>query len=164
MCCATWTAHRRDLQVNRAMPRLLRLHPIVVALTYLVLDVVCTGLGMGVPLFCILLGFPFGLYLTGRVLLAVPGTRTALRRVLLLSGAASVLTFLLMLGIWGGTQLPMLLNPAADLAHFGIPLILYDARTSFIGWFVLMVFISPFLQLLMALLGSYVTLLTCLQD
>ncbi len=145
--------------MNKTAPRHLRLHPIAAAGIYLALDVICVGLGMGVPFFCILLGFPCGLYLTRRMLLAAPGTREALRSVFALSAAAASVTLVLMAVIWGQAQLPMLLDPAADLAHFGIPLILYSPRASFIGWFVLMVLISPFLQLLMALFGSYLVLL-----
>ena len=150
--------------LSRTTKRVLRLHPIGVALIYLVLDVVCAGLGMGVPLICIVLGFPTGIYLTHRALLAVPGTRAAMRRTLILCAAASLVTVLVMLAIWGYAQLPMLFNRGADFAHFGIPFILYDPRASFVGWLVLMVFISPFLQLLMALFGSYVALLTIAGD
>ena len=37
----------------------------------------------------------------------------------------------------------------------GIPLILYDPRWSFIGWMVLMIIISPFLQLLTIIFASF---------
>ncbi len=53
----------------------------------------------------------------------------------------------------------MLSDPAADLANFGIPPILYEPRASFIGWLVLMIAISPVLQLLMSLLGSHLALI-----
>ncbi len=59
--------------------------------------------------------------------------------------------------IWGPTA-RMLFDPAADLASFGIPQILYEPRASFIGWLVLMIVISPFLQLLTTLFGAHVTL------
>jgi len=35
-----------------------------------------------------------------------------------------------------------------------MPLLLFEPLTSFIGWIVLMVLISPFLQLLMTVFGS----------
>jgi hypothetical protein len=38
-------------------------------------------------------------------------------------------------------------------------MILYDPKASFIGWLVPMIFISPFLQLLTTVFGSYMTLL-----
>jgi hypothetical protein len=53
----------------------------------------------------------------------------------------------------------MLFDPGADLANFGIPLILYEPRASFIGWLVLMIVISPVLQLLTTLLGSHLALI-----
>ena len=58
----------------------------------------------------------------------------------------------------------MLFDPRADLANFGIPLILFDPQASFIGWLVLMIAISPFLQLLATLFGSHLTLLAWLQS
>jgi hypothetical protein len=63
--------------------------------------------------------------------------------------------------IWGNTA-RMLLDPAADFANFGIPLILYEPKVSFVGWLVLMIFISPFLQLLTTLFASHVTTLVWL--
>ena len=53
----------------------------------------------------------------------------------------------------------MLFDPAANLANLGAPLILYEPVASFIGWLVLMIVISPFLQLLMTLFGSHLTVL-----
>jgi hypothetical protein len=66
-------------------------------------------------------------------------------------------TFLLMLLIWGPFS-RMLLDPAADIAHFGIPMILYEPLASFIGWLVLMVFLSPFLQALASAFATSVRL------
>jgi len=60
--------------------------------------------------------------------------------------------------IWGSVA-PMLFDPAADFVNFGIPMILYEPKVSFIGWLVLMIFISPFLQLLTTLFASHLTLL-----
>jgi len=45
------------------------------------------------------------------------------------------------------------------LANFGIPLILYEPRASFIVWLILMIVISPFLQFLMTLFGAQLALL-----
>jgi len=69
----------------------------------------------------------------------------------------SAFTLLLMLLIWG-PKVGMLLDPAADIANFGIPLILYEPLASFVGWLVLMVLISPFLQALAAAFASSVRL------
>jgi hypothetical protein len=63
-----------------------------------------------------------------------------------------------MVVIWGRTVL-MLFDPAADFNNFGHPFILYDPKTSFIGWLILMILISPFLQLLTTIFASFVTLM-----
>jgi hypothetical protein len=63
-----------------------------------------------------------------------------------------------MAALWGPTA-KLLFDPQADLVNFGIPLILYDPRASFVGWLVLMIAISPFLQLLTTLFGAHLTLL-----
>jgi hypothetical protein len=42
--------------------------------------------------------------------------------------------------------------------NFGIPMILYDPRASFIGWMVLMIIISPVLQILTTVFSSTVRL------
>jgi hypothetical protein len=60
--------------------------------------------------------------------------------------------------IWGMTS-PMLFDPNSDFENFGHPFILYDPKLSFIGWLVLMIFISPFLQLLTTVFGAYLTLM-----
>jgi len=126
-------------------------------LAYLAADTLCVGAGMGVPIFPILLGFVVG-WLLPRVVAPAgsPGhpTRRAILRAAFL---ASFYTFLLMLIIWGPT-IPMLWDQEADLANFGIPMILYEAKASFIGWEVLMIAISPFLQLLAIVFGADVRL------
>jgi hypothetical protein len=66
---------------------------------------------------------------------------------------ASAVTFVLLAVIWLPT-LRMLGDPSADLANFGIPMILYEPLASFIGWLVLMVFISPALQMLTTLFAA----------
>lgn len=68
------------------------------------------------------------------------------------------MTFVMMAVIWGRC-IPMLFDPSADIANFGIPLLLYEPRASFVGWIVLMVLVSPFLQFLMTILGAHVGLL-----
>jgi hypothetical protein len=57
----------------------------------------------------------------------------------------------------------MLFDPLTDFADFGIPMILYDPRVSFVGWLVLMIVISPFLQLLTTVFASHCALLSWLQ-
>ncbi len=122
------------------------------------LDVFGVGLGMGVPIFCILLGLPAGWYIARRIMARSYEVKALLGKMLLGTATLGGFTFLLMAVVWGRC-LPMLFDPTADLAHFGIPLILYEPKASFIGWLVLMVIISPFLQFLMALLGANLAVL-----
>lgn len=126
-------------------------------IVYIVLDVLFAGMGMGVPFFCILLGFPVGWYLAKRLTLGRENLSNILNEILKYALYTSLFTFILMLVIWGPVS-TMLLDPAADFVNFGIPLILYDPKISFIGWIILMIFISPFLQLLCTIFASNVTL------
>ena len=121
-------------------------------------DIICTGLGMGVPIFCILLGLPVGWYIANRITVHPFDTRRMLNKMLLGAALTSAFTFVGMALLWGRC-IAMLFDPTADLANFGIPLILYEPLASFIGWLVLMIVISPFLQFLMTLFGAHLTLL-----
>ena len=53
----------------------------------------------------------------------------------------------------------MLFDPMSDFQNFGHPFILYDPKISFIGWSILMIFISPFLQMLTTIFASFITLI-----
>ena len=139
------------------MDRLLRLKPLWAWLIYALLDTICVGMGMGVPFFNILFGFVVGCIIAIRIGPEERDTREILHRVLRCGGITAGFTLLLMAVLWG-RAIAMLFDPAADLANFGIPMILFEPRPSFIGWLVLMIFISPFLQFLMTVLGSVVTL------
>lgn len=125
---------------------------------FALLDIICVGMGMGVPIVCILFGLPVGWYITRRIATRSLDMRHMLGKILLGAALTSGFTFILMAVLWG-PAIPMLFDPAADLANFGIPQILYEPVASFVGWMVLMIVISPFLQFLMTLLGSHVTLL-----
>jgi ABC-type spermidine/putrescine transport system permease subunit I len=128
-----------------------------VFIIYVILDTLFVGMGMGVPFFCILLGFPVGWYIAKRLTLSEKGINNILADILKYSLFTSFLTFMWMVVIWGPVS-TMLLDPVADFANFGIPMILYHPKISFIGWIILMVFISPFLQLLCTIFASNVTL------
>jgi hypothetical protein len=140
------------------MRRILSLRPLWIFLIYVFLDMLCIGMGMGVPIFCILFGFPVGWFTVKYVTSTVTSLPLVFRRVLNYALLTSAVTFLGMLAIWGPT-FTYLFNPGKDLANFGIPMILYEPLASFIGWQVLMVLISPFLQLLTTLFGSYLAIL-----
>jgi hypothetical protein len=119
------------------------------------LDIICVGLGMGLPIFCILFGLPVGWYMARRVATRPFDTRQMLSKILLGAALTSAFTFVGMAALWGRC-IVMLFDPAADLVNFGIPQILYEPVASFIGWLALMIVISPFLQFLMTLFGSHV--------
>lgn len=126
-------------------------------LIYIILDTLLVGIGMGVPILNILLGFPVGWYIVKRLSYSQKNLKEKLRTILTYSFYTSFITFIWMIVIWMPVS-TMLLNPNADFAHFGIPMILYDPKISFVGWIVLMVFISPFLQLLTTVFMAQVTL------
>jgi hypothetical protein len=120
---------------------------------FIILDVLAVGLGMGVPFFAILLGFVVGWFSPSVLIDTASDVRHLLHMCLVADCVPAGLTFLLMLAIWGPFT-RMLFDPSADLADFGIPMILYEPKASFIGWIVLMIIISPFLQALAASFAS----------
>ncbi len=139
-------------------PALLSLQPRWLLLIYAALDVICVGLGMGIPIVCIVFGLPVGWVIAMRVTEKPRPARQLLGQVLRWAALTAAFTGLLMAIIWS-RMVEMLLDPAADLANFGIPMILYEPTASFVGWLVLMIGISPFLQFLMTLFGAHLTLL-----
>ncbi|HUV42721.1 MAG TPA: hypothetical protein VMY36_02325 [Patescibacteria group bacterium] len=118
-------------------------------LGYLAIDIICIGMGMGVPFFNILLGFPLGYFLARNFIDE--------RKVFRYSIFASLFTFLILAVIWLLAMLPYCLDSTKDIANFGEPLILFTPVASFWGWLVLMVVISPFLQLLTTIFSAYLT-------
>ncbi len=130
---------------------------------FIFVDLVCVGLGMGVPLACILFGFLVGWYIAKRATITTVNVKDVLWQVLVHALITSAFTFVVMSVIWGSTM-PMLFDPSFDFENFGHPFILYDPKISFIGWLVLMIIISPFLQLLTTIFGSYLTLLHWVKD
>jgi hypothetical protein len=141
------------------IPSLLKSHPSLgPLLLYLALDTLCVGAGMGVPIFAILIGFAVGWFLPGALRSPSPSGSPSRRKILRAAALLGAYTFALMLIIWGPT-LPRLWGPRADLVNFGIPLILYEPTASFIGWELLMIAVSPFLQVLAVVFGADVRLL-----
>jgi len=130
----------------------------IVFLIFAFLDLICVGMGMGVPIFCILFGFVVGWYIVRRVTLQEDNPKDISKKSFKYAITTSLFTFIVMAILWGPT-IKLLFIPGYDFKNFGIPLILYDPKFSFIGWLVLMIFISPFLQLLTTIFGAYLTLL-----
>jgi len=141
---------------------LLTLDQRITVAAFVVANLLCVGMGMGVPIFCIVFGFFVGWYIVKRVSLDEADVVVVLQRTSIYSLVVPASTLVLMLVMWGPT-VKMLFDPAADLANFGIPLILYEPKASFVGWLVLMIFISPFLQLLTSLFSSHCTIIRWLQ-
>ena len=145
------------------MRRLFLLSPSCALGLYIILDLICVGMGMGVPIFCILIGPVIGWHIGRRLIATVTQTKQILRKALLYAAITSAATFIIMAILWGRWLL-ILFDPGTDYINLGIPMILYDPKASFIGWQVLMIVISPFLQFLMTLFGLHLTLLVRLRD
>ncbi len=118
---------------------------------------ILTGIGMGVPILNILFGFIIGWYAVKRALLLYDNLEERLSKIFIYCIFCSGITLILMLGIWG-SKISMLFNPLSDYKNFGHPMILFDPKLSFIGWLVLMIIISPFLQLIASIFSAFITL------
>jgi hypothetical protein len=140
------------------IPRYLRLSPLRAFLLFVAIDVFCVGCGMGVPVFSILFGFLVGWYIIRWMLIITSDEKVILYRLMRYSWVTAMVTFVGMAIIWGWS-IPMLFKSKEEIANFGLPLILYDPRASLIGWLILMIVISPFLQLLTTIFAGHLTLL-----
>jgi uncharacterized membrane protein YhaH (DUF805 family) len=139
------------------MNRLLRIKPQWALIVYIVLDLICVGMGMGVPFFCILFGFIVGWYIVRYITFSnTASVQQVFPKVLKYAMITSAVTLFGMLLLWVPFA-TYLFEPAKDLAKSGIPMILYEPKASFIAWIVLMILISPFLQLLTTLFSAYLT-------
>lgn len=120
-------------------------------------DVFLIGLGMGVPILAILLGFGAGWWVARRAAPPlVPGAdvlRVRVRGLLGPAGALAALSFVVVLAVWG-PWIPSAFDPAFDAKAWGIPLILYTSQASMIGWLALMIVISPVLQFMAVVTGG----------
>lgn len=125
---------------------------------YIIIDILCTGAGMGVPIFNILFSFFVGWALIKIILIKNNCIIEVLQKSFKYAVWTAFVTFILMLIIWGRTIL-LLFDDNYDFEKFGHPFILYHPKISFIGWLVLMIFISPILQLLATVFSVNVTLL-----
>ena len=140
------------------MNKILRLKLGWLFFIYIIIDILCAVAGMGVPIFCILFGFLTGWGIINILLLRTNDLNEILKISIKYGLITTLITFLLMLIIWG-TAIILFFNQNYDLKNFGHPLILYDPKLSFIGWIVLMILISPFLQLLTTIFSFYMTLI-----
>ena len=118
---------------------------------------------MGVPIFCILFGFVVGWYIVRRVTLQGENPNNIFKKTFKYAIITSLFTLVVMAILWG-PAIKLLFTPGYDFKNFGIPLILFEPKVSFIGWLVLMIFISPFLQLLTTIFAAHLTLLNRLRN
>jgi len=125
---------------------------------YVAADVVCVMLGMGVPIFCILLGVPVGWYAAEQGIARGVSEGRVLTAAARAGVATAAVTLFLMVLVWGRSA-ALLFAPGVDLTGVGIPPILYDARASFVGWIALMIVVAPAVQVAMALYGAHLTLM-----
>ena len=123
-----------------------------------IIFVILSGIGMGVPIMNILFGFFVGWYSTRRAQTLYNEEKKRFSKIFIYSLFCAGITLIIMLAIWGST-IPMLFDPTADLANFGHPMILFDPRASFIGWLILMIIISPILQLMTSIFSAFITLM-----
>lgn len=130
-----------------------------VFLLFIVLDIICIGMGMGVPFFNILFGFLVGWYTARRISHKNYEMKDIFKKLLTSSFITACITFIGMIIIWGWS-ITLLRGSDADIENFGLPLILYSPRASLIGWLILMIVISPFLQLLTTIFAGNVTLMS----
>jgi uncharacterized protein YacL len=140
------------------MEKLIKLNAKVVIILFILIDIICVGAGMGVPIFCILLGFPLGWYITKRVSASTEQLYQKYYKIFKFSLFAAIFTIIIMLFVWGSAIL-MHIHSSSDIQNFGHPYILYDPITSFIGWLILMIIISPFLQLMVTIFSAFITLI-----
>ena len=123
---------------------------------YLALDVFAVGMGMGVPIFAIMLGFPTGWYITRRIIGDKPVHGDQLRTIHRVAAGTVLPTLAMMMVIWL-PPLVMLRDPEFDPSRFGHPNFLFDPLVSFFGWIVLMVVVSPVLQYMATITAAFVT-------
>lgn len=122
---------------------------------YVMLDLLMAVAGMGVPVFCILLGLPVGAMGARRAEYFLREIGPAMQRVVRYALVSSGITMFVMLGVWG-RLIPACFGDVGQ-ACYGIPLILFDPKASLVGWLVLMIIIAPFIQFVVTLASAYLT-------
>jgi hypothetical protein len=145
--------------IQAQISRIHKLRLKTVFLIFIILDIACIGMGMGVPIFNIVFGFLIGWYIARRLSLTSNEIKDILKQLLKGAFITASVTFVGMILIWGWS-ITLLRGSDTEIANFGIPMILYSPRASLIGWLILMILISPFLQLLATIFAGNLTLLS----
>jgi hypothetical protein len=149
---------KKYILMTNDMPKYFRFSQRRTFLLFVVIDIVCIGCGMGIPVFNIIFGFIVGWYLVRWMLMTASDQRRNLFRLMRYSCMTALVTFAGMVVVWGWS-IPLIFKSEADIVNFGIPLILFEPRASLIGWLILMIVISPFLQLLTTIFSGHLTLM-----
>ncbi len=145
------------------MVEMYKIKPWLAYVIFIGLDTICVGMGMGVPIFCIFFGFVVGWYIARAAILRTGKTDKVIATFLPNAVATASYTFVLMVLIWGVWFMSSL-GSNLDYANSGIPMILFEPEASFIGWELLMICISPILQVLTTLFGAHIILLRWLKQ
>jgi len=120
---------------------------------------VLVGAGMGVPIFCILIGAPYGFLVVSRILQKEERTHRHhhfYSGILKASAILALSTFIFMVIVWTPWVLKSF-APGFDYRNTGMPLILYTLKASFWGWITLMIVISPILQFMTSVSAGVAT-------
>lgn len=125
---------------------------------YVIINILCTGAGMGIPIFNIGSGLLVGWYSVKRNLLDTKESNIILKKLMITGFITSMVTFIFMLIIWGWS-ISYLWGTSEEIKNFGIPMLLFQPQASLIGWLVLMIIISPFMQFLLTIFSGHLTLL-----
>lgn len=120
---------------------------------YVMLDLLMVVAGMGVPVFCILLGLAVGAMGARRAEYFLREVGPAMRRVVRYALVSSGITLVAMAVVWG-RLIPACFGDVGP-ACYGIPLIFFDPKASLVGWLVLMIVVAPALQFVVTLAGAY---------
>jgi len=113
---------------------------------------------MGVPIFNIAFGFPAGWFFIKKFSSDSKDLNEILYKLLKVAGILSLVTLAGMVLIWGWS-IKILSGTDSEIGNFGIPMIMYSPRASLISWLILMIVISPFLQLLTTMFAGIITIL-----
>ena len=119
-------------------------------------DLLGVWLGMGVPIFNIMFGFLIGSYLFN--FFSKNDNKNCSRLIFKYGLLGAILSFSLLFVIWW-PYIIKLFDQSYNYLNNGIPLILYTPKASFIGWLILMLFISPALQLMATLFSAYLKIM-----
>jgi len=130
---------------------------------YVLLDFLMLAAGMGVPVFCVLLGVAVGWFGARRAEYFLPEPGPAMRRVVRYAMVCAGTTAALLLGLWA-PLVPRLLSPDVDLYAMGLPSLPGEPRLSAVLLLALLIVVTPLLQFLAVLGGAYLTFMRRLRN